>query len=201
MTSTESSRSLIFRILLITAACTIVAGEQLHAQNNAVDTLPGANESLTAKPRREYKPNKAALLSTVLPGAGQFYNRSYWKIPLVWGGLVTFGALAYYNNQQAQDFQAELDYRENNTGERNSEYARYSDSSLERGRDQSIRYRDLNIILGVIWYGLNVMDAYVDAHLKEFEVSDNLALGINPELYSNGIIYQPGLSLGLKFRP
>ncbi len=165
-----------------------------------MEALPGTKES-PDEVKREYKPGKAALLSTIFPGAGQFYNRSYWKIPIVWGGLVTFGALAVYNQNQYNLYVDELDYRDENMGEKNDpSLDRYSDESLERSRDQSIRYRDLNIILGVAWYGLNIMEAYVDAHLKEFDVSNNLSLGIKPELYSNGITYQPGLSLRLKFR-
>ncbi len=184
-------------LLILTGSASI-----LHAQNSAVDTLPGANESLETTNKRNYNPNTAALLSTVLPGSGQFYNRSYWKIPLVYGGLLTFGYLAYWNNEQAQAFQDELDYRNANNNEKNDPSLEiYSNSSLENGRDQSTRYRDMNIILGVLWYGLNIMDAYVDAHLKEFEVSDNLAIGINPEMYSNGTRMQPGLSIGLKIRP
>jgi Family of unknown function (DUF5683) len=174
--------------------------ESTQAQNQAVETIPGAYESL-AGVEKVYNPGKAALLSTILPGAGQFYNRSYWKIPIVWGGLVTFGALAYYNQQQNLLYTEELNWRNENPGQTNDpELERFSDASVERSRDQSIRFRDLNIILGVMWYGLNIMDAYVDAHLKGFEVNDNLSLGVSPELYSNGITYQPGISLGLKFR-
>ena len=189
-------------VLICFILCFFSAPKELFAQNTAVDTLPGANESLEQTNSRTYNPNKAALFSAIVPGSGQFYNRSYWKIPIVWGGLVTFGALVVYNNNQANTFQQELDYRKDNSGlKSNPDLTRFNEGQLERGRDQSIRYRDLNIILGVLWYGLNIMDAYVDAHLKEFEVSDNLAIGINPEIYSNGSIMQPGMSIGLKIRP
>ena len=146
---------------------------------------------------REYDPNKAALWSAVLPGAGQIYNGRAWKAPIVWGGLATFTALAIWNNNAANEYD-ELAKRAE--AEPDNPELR-SVAAYERGRDQAIRYRDLNIILGVLWYGLNIMDAYVDAHLKEFEVNDNLSLQLKPKLYTDGTQFQPGVALGIKIRP
>lgn len=188
-----------YKVFLLVAGLCLFSG--VKAQNTS-RFEEDDKESLEYSTEERFKPGKAALWSTVLPGAGQIYNRSYWKAPLVWGGLATFSILAVYNHNQAILYQEELDYRDaNNDMPNDQDLSRFSEQSLERARDQSIRYRDLNIILGLLWYGLNIADAYVDAHLKGFEVTDNLALGISPELYSNGTQFQPGLSLGLRFKP
>ncbi|WP_232058397.1 DUF5683 domain-containing protein [Nibribacter ruber] len=139
------------------------------------------------------KPAKAAFYSAVLPGLGQAYNKSYWKIPLIYATGGVIGYFIYDNNRKYQGFARALEARldgDENTVDAYVDVYGYSlelpnnqgTNNLRRSRDFFRKYRDLDIILAVLAYGLNVMEAHVDAHLKGFDVSDDLSLQITPGL-------------------
>jgi hypothetical protein len=128
------------------------------------------------------RPMKAALLSAVLPGAGQAYNRKYWKVPIVYAGVGGFAYAIRFNHGIYQDFRNALIV--NLDGDPSTEnvfpFDNYDNNGLRRVRDAYRRYRDLSMILGVVFYGLNIADAVVDAHLRDFDVSDDLSLRVLP---------------------
>lgn len=103
----------------------------------------------------------AVLRSALLPGLGQFYNESYWKIPVVWGAIGYFGYLWFDSNSNYKKYR-DL-YLNNNT---NQNYL----NLREFYRDQ----RDLNAVFIGLAYFLNLVDAFVDAHLFDFDVSENV---------------------------
>ena len=110
-------------------------------------------------------PWSAVLRSAILPGWGQYYNESYWKIPIVWGvvGFCVYGWIFYQNNYI--DFRDK--YREsliNNSG---------LSSAYLRSREFYKDHRDLFAVYVGLTYFLNLVDAYVDAHLFDFDVSEN----------------------------
>ncbi|MBC3538071.1 DUF5683 domain-containing protein [Rufibacter sediminis] len=139
------------------------------------------------------KPAQAAFYSAVLPGLGQAYNRSYWKIPLVYATGAVIGYFIYDNNRKYQGFVKALEIRLDGNAATIDAYAdsqtygvgRPNDqgtTNLRRSRDFFRKYRDLDIILGILAWGLNVMEAHVHAHLKAFDVSDDLSLQLKPSL-------------------
>ena len=122
-------------------------------------------------------PGKAVLMSAILPGLGQYYNESYWKIPVVYG-LGAFFVYEYtkYNkdfNNYSSKFNASI-----TTDNPSGSY--YLKSYKEFYRDK----RDAFIWYGGFLYLINILDAFVDAHLYGFDVNENVSLGINP-LQSN----------------
>lgn len=151
---------------------------------------------------KDLNPNTAALLSMIIPGAGQAYNRSYWKVPLVYGGLASFVTIATfnhneyirykraYNNSQSQELRSKVP----------EDLSRLSQNALKANRNATKKYRDLNIILGALFYGLNIADAYVDAHLKGFEVSDNITMKVEPAIFTNNQSMAGGLSLNFSIK-
>lgn len=137
-------------------------------------------------------PTKATLLSAVLPGAGQFYNKKYWKLPIIYAG---FGGLGYafaFNNGEYKRF-GEY-YRIETDGDANtiSEFPG-TPEQLRQKRNYYKKYRDLSVIGMFGLYALQILDAHVDAHLKEFDVSDDLSLSWRPAFIP---VYQPTLGLG-----
>ncbi|WP_192821116.1 DUF5683 domain-containing protein [Rufibacter sp. LB8] len=139
------------------------------------------------------KPAQAAVYSLMLPGLGQAYNKSYWKIPLIYvtGGVI--GYFIYDNNRKYQGFARAIRIRTDGDASTVDAYAfdpiygiditgEQGTRNLYRSRDFFRKYRDLDIILGVIAWGLNVMEAHVHAHLKGFDISDDLSLRIQPNL-------------------
>ena len=163
-------------------------------------------------------PKRALWLAIVIPGAGQIYNRKYWKLPIVYGGFVGCAYAMRWNNQMYRDYsQAYLDLMDNdpNTQSYNqflhlgakideTNIARYKDLFKKR-KDRFRRWRDLSFFCMVGVYALSVVDAYVDASLSEFDISDNLSLKVEPTIINNSAERNPlkqnslGLSCCLNF--
>lgn len=140
------------------------------------------------------RPAKAALWSAAIPGAGQFYNKAYWKIPIVYATGAVLGYFLIDNNTKYQSFRTALLLRADKDSTTVDEYANNPDfpslneknfgADAERNikyrRDFYRRNRDLTILLSIGAYALQIAEAYVHAHLKEFDVSDNLTLRVQP---------------------
>lgn len=134
-------------------------------------------------------PQRSALLSALLPGTGQIYNKQYWKAPLVYGGLAAFAHLINYNNELYHAFRNAAIAEQNGLINPFSRVASNS-SALIRNRDNFRRNRDYLIILGTIFYLLNVVDAHVSAHLYEFNVNETLTFSIRPSVISISPLHQ-----------
>lgn len=147
--------------------------------------------------------NKASLYSAILPGAGQAYNKKYWKIPVIYAG---FGTLIYFihsNNTEYVKFRDAYSFKASASPDSTlyNDYAdKYPLASLLEGRDYYRRNRDLTYILTSVWYVLNVVDAAVDAHLFDYDISDNLSMQWQPEIYSIRGSQRPVLQLSLSFQ-
>jgi hypothetical protein len=156
-----------------------------------------------------FKPNPktAYLVAALFPGFGQAYNRQYWKLPIVYGGLVGFLYAVTWNNKVYQDYRkAYFDIRTdyNHYMEDPDQYGpdtwstswqdyfgrsvntllnQNNHTRLQKGRDYYRRYRDLSIILSVAFYAICIADAYVDAQMFDFDVSQDLSIRLAPEIY------------------
>ena len=138
---------------------------------------------------------KATTLSTICPGAGQIYNRSYWKVPFVVGGFASMIYCIDWNNRGYQRFQkayALLTAYEANPdnypdGPTDEFRGRYSSSFLKNLKDSYRRNRDLCIIITAGVYILQIVDAHVDAHLRDYDISDDLSFNIEPLVQYNYI--------------
>lgn len=132
---------------------------------------------------------KATTLSLICPGAGQVYNESYWKVPIVVGGMASMVYVFDWNNRgfkrfkTAHSLRADFDEHPENypDGQSKDEFrGRYSTTFLKNLRDSYRRNRDLSIILTAAVYAFQAVDAHVDAHLKDFDVSDDLTVKLEP---------------------
>jgi len=155
------------------------------------------------KPKRDWNtwrpnPKRALWLALVLPGAGQIYNRKYWKLPIIYGGFMGCIYALTWNNMMYKDYsQAYLDIMDNDPG--TARYNKFlhlgveiNDQNIERykslfksRKDKYRRWRDLSffVMLGV--YAISVIDAYVDAELSEFDISKDLSLKVSPAVIPN----------------
>jgi hypothetical protein len=150
------------------------------------DTSAGGKK---VKKQRVYSPSKAAIRSAIIPGWGQIYNKKYWKVPIVYGALGTTAAIFFYNLDTYKDtrFAYTVKYNMRVNGTDSSLYVQIPDylkpideGSLRSYRDSYRRDIDYSIIFFVLFWGLNVVDAAVDAHLKSFDVSPDLSLKFKP---------------------
>lgn len=133
-------------------------------------------ESNAAPTKLQFNPTKAGLYSAVLPGLGQYYNRKYWKIPIVWGGIGTGIGITLWNQKQYNR------YRDAFVAQLNGQTHEFSDipgitvEALGRTQDRAKRQRDYAIAVTGLVYLLNIVDAVVDAHLYEGRKDPDLAL-------------------------
>ncbi|MFK8103302.1 MAG: DUF5683 domain-containing protein [Saprospiraceae bacterium] len=144
-------------------------------------------------------PKKAAILSLILPGTGQIYNKKYWKVPIVYAGI---GALVYaidWNGSRYRQF------RDAYIAEVNGEEHEFTDFEISADGLKAIRNSyDKNLQLSYVGmflvYALNSIDAYVDAHLLRFDVSEDLSLHVNPKLLMTPN-NRSNLGIGLSLQP
>ena len=141
---------------------------------------------------------RAMWLALVLPGAGQIYNRKYWKLPIIYGGFEGCAYAMSWNNQMYHDYsQAYLDIMDDdpNTQSYNqflhlgaqidaSNIERYKEIFRKR-KDRYRRWRDMSMFVMIGVYAFSVIDAYVDASLSEFDISDDLSLRVEPTVINN----------------
>ncbi|MFM7766538.1 MAG: DUF5683 domain-containing protein [Bacteroidota bacterium] len=150
------------------------------------------------KIEKPHSPRKATVMSAVLPGSGQAYNKKYWKIPVLYGGFAALGYAIRFNNseynQYKEAFKLRLDGDESTV---DSYVGIYSDNDLSTLKDFYRRNRDLSIIGCGLLYILNIVDASVDAHLFGFNVSNDLSLNIAPSTVAG---MNPGLGIVLSFK-
>ncbi len=163
-------------------------------------------------------PKRALWLALVIPGGGQIYNRKYWKLPLVYGGFIGCLYAMSWNNTMYKDYsQAYQDLmdKDPNTQSYNQflhlgtqitpqNETRYQDIFRKR-KDKYRRWRDLSFFVMIGVYALSVIDAYVDAELSVFDISDDLSLRVEPTIINNRSSNNPldassvGLQCSLNF--
>lgn len=138
---------------------------------------------------------RATTMSTICPGAGQIVSKSYWKVPIVLGGFATTIYCIDWNNRGYQRFKKAYHLRADYDahpelyphGSQDEFHGRYNAQFLKNLRDSYRRNRDLCIIITAGLYLLQVVDAHVDAHLKDFDISDDLKVTVTPMIqYSQG---------------
>ena len=166
----------------------------LHAQRDSVAMM------------RAPDPIKAVWLGAIFPGAGQMYNRSFWKLPIVYGAFMGCGyAISWtqnrYDNYKIAYLDLYKDYEAGTVSEDESKsyiavmpdgytLARVGGAStwmntLKNQQSTYRRYRDYSILATVVVYALSLIDAYVDAQLFDYDISPDLSLNIEPQIYND----------------
>lgn len=169
------------------------AGSVVLNKKDLLQVTPRVRPQFTPKPQR------ALWLALLIPGAGQIYNRKYWKLPIVYGGVLGCLYAFTWNQQMYLDYsQAFLDIMDDDPNTKsyvemlppryNVEANRERLQSLfKRKKDYYRRYRDLSAFCFAGVYLISVIDAYVDAQLSEFSISEDLSMRVVPAVLDNGI--------------
>jgi hypothetical protein len=141
------------------------------------DTIQSRQDTVN-KRYQKHSPKKAAWMSTFLPGLGQIYNDKIWKVPIIYGAA---GVVYYFYDMNADLYNEYSKAYRDFTNDRIDQYKGYDKAEeLESAKDYYRRNRDLNIILFGVIYLANILDASVDAHLYNFDVSKNLSIKLQP---------------------
>jgi hypothetical protein len=179
------------------------------AQVRSVDSISTKRETKDSVIKKPHSPKVAAIRSAIFPGLGQIYNKKYWKLPIVYGLLGVTGGIFIFNLNNYRDtrFAYQAKYKASLAPplRDSTDYFRIrsdllplSLESLRFYRDQYRRDIDYSALLFLLCWGLNVVDAAVDAHLQSFDVSPNLSLKIKPG--HSDMAGTNGLSLILSFK-
>ena len=195
--ATPSANGLLWSLLL--AVCWLGIATTVHGQTDSLgrvkkvqETKEGEELSLLQK-----DPKKATLLSAILPGAGQVYNDKSWKVPILYAGILTDLYFINYNHRRYESFRDALfalDKKEPN------QFPSLNRAALVRNVDYWRQNRDLTVLLLLGIYALNLVDANVDAHLSGFDISEDLALQVAPQLGTVSASNSMGVSLTLRFK-
>lgn len=149
-----------------------------------------------------HSPKKAIVLSSLLPGAGQIYNKQIWKVPIIYAALGTTTGIAIYNYKGASKFKKEYSLRANQIQEgRNPKYINYPDQSIYNLYYAYEKNLELSIFIGIGVYLMNIVDAMVYGHLFEFDISPDITMNLQPYYLpfnpSLGLNTYPNSTLGL----
>ena len=150
---------------------------------------------------QEHSPD-VALRWSLLPGAGQVYNRQAWKVPVIYAAFATVGYFIYDNYKAMSLFKDEYLYRVNNDDQPlNADYAAYPTGNIYELYNSYNHSFQLMVVIAAGIYGLNLLDAYVFGHLFDFSIDDNLSLNLSPSLLpsTSGLYPSLGLNLNLNF--
>lgn len=197
--------------------------QQVKADADVMNDTVRLEMPKAKRPRRDWstwrpEAKRALWLALVLPGAGQVYNRKYWKLPIIYGGFVGCIYAMRWNNQMYRDYsQAYLDIMSGDPSRHSydeflhfgtqiteANKSRYQELFRKR-KDRYRRWRDLSVFALMGVYALSVVDAYVDASLSEFDISDDLSLRVEPAVINNNLYSNPiksnalGLQCSLNF--
>ena len=179
---------------------------------DAANVVEAELQDAITRQRQHFMPDpiRALWLGLVLPGGGQIYNRKYWKLPIVYGGFLGCAYALSWNNQMLSDYsQAYLDIMDNDPSTQSynqflhlgmqitEKNAKTFENLFRRRKDYYRRYRDLSFFVLVGVYALSIIDAYVDASLSEFDISDDLSLRITPAVIKDELYRNPAKASGI----
>lgn len=183
---------ILFLFLAIQTFAQVNRNDTIRVENYPTDSVStekstGEIEVLTDiktanAPTKELKfnPTKAGLYSAVLPGLGQYYNKKYWKIPIVLGAIGTGVGITLWNQRQYTRYRTAFISQLNGQPHEFSDIPGITADALGRTQDRAKRQRDYAIAISALVYVLNIVDAVVDAHLYEGRKDPDLAL--NPTI-------------------
>ena len=187
-------------------SCSFAISQDIPADSAAQTKIDTVYEATDIEEIEMYAsrfvPRRASLYAAILPGAGQIYNRKYWKLPLVYGGFIALGLTVDFYNDLYKQYRADIfGFLED------PNYTSSTGANLDQSRtlaDRARTDRDLWIAVTGIFYLLQIADAHIDAHLKEFELNPNLQLSLEPSVdptYFAGQVqgFSSGISIKLKF--
>ncbi len=188
--------------------CFLSAQEKNNKKKELPATITVDSIIEIKKPYNPLSPAKAAFYSAVLPGLGQAYNKKYWKIPIVYGGLAT--GIYFYTNNNKEYHRYRDAYKSRLASLKTDEFyfdsqgnpltePRVTTEGLERGQKFYRKNKEISLLVTLGIYALNIIDANVDAHLMQYNVDENLSLAPHFKINEIDATSNLGLTLNFKF--
>lgn len=166
-----------------------VKGEKVIVKNDSSST------------RKPHSPKLATIMSAVVPGAGQVYNRKWWKLPIIYGGFAGLGYAIVFNSNELKAYKDAYLIRIDDDSTNVDQFdGIYTDANLLELQEFHRRNRDFAIVGAFVLYALNIIDANVDAHLFDFDVSEDLSMKVEPKTMGLGFNSNPIIGVGISLR-
>ncbi|WP_051113262.1 DUF5683 domain-containing protein [Lunatimonas lonarensis] len=193
------------RIWFLLCICCVVVSHSAIAQNSDIDTLVSAIPELEARVGLSdeerfpgYKdPKKAMFYALLFPGGGQIYNEKVWKVPLIYGGVLTSIYFFEFNNRRYKNFVRALEIVRDPTSPEQNPFPNLNQDGIIRNVNYWRRNRDSMYLVFLGIYALGFVDAFVDAHLSGFDISDDLTFKIEPSVEP---LFANQTSIGVSFK-
>lgn len=185
----------------ISAAATTIDTNTVKAMADtgmkAISQTTTVTDTLSAK-KKPFEPNakKAGMYSSILPGLGQTYNRQYWKIPIVYAILGTAGYFIGFNYNRYSDYRLAYIAAIDGDPATEGKYPLYEAGDLQRLQNQAKKDLDILVLLTSVGYALQIMDAVASAHLKNFDISRDISMKVQPVIQPNFV----GMGLVMNFK-
>ncbi len=155
-------------------------------------------DAQTVQQENFHSAKRASIYSAIIPGYGQFYNKKYWKIPIVYASIGTAFYIARWNQNKYLTYKEAFQYRTDQDATTIDEFENmYTEANLITIKNYHRKNRDLAYIISAGFYLLNIIDASVDAHLFNFTINEDVTLNIAPSMVHSSFNFQPALSLTL----
>ena len=132
-------------------------------------------------------PKKAGMYSAIVPGLGQLYDRQYWKIPVIYSGFAVAGYFFINNLNNYESYRIAYIGRINNPYPTDKYVGLYTTAQLQQLQNDYNKYLDLTVMISVIGYSMQIIDAITSAHLKNFDMSRDISVKFRPVISPNGI--------------
>lgn len=181
----KSTFSLFFLLLTVTAFSQMATFDSVALNTDTAIVKKDSVSLKKANPGeiKRHSVKKAVLYSALVPGWGQVYNKKWWKVPIIYAGFGGLGFAIGWNAKKWHTYSDAYRMRVDTFPETIDPYVGiYSDANLQTLKNYYRRNMDLSIIFTTVLYALNIIDAAVDAHLFEYDVSDDLTLRVQPQL-------------------
>lgn len=178
--------------------CCIVLAQEKDSLSVVLPESTLLTKEIIKEPYNPFAPSKAAFYSAVIPGLGQAYNEKYWKIPIIYAGI---GTSIYFRLDNEKAYNRYRDaYKRRLAGYQDDEFQGVSDQTLIRAQRRTKRNMDASTAVAIGFYLLNIIDANVDAHLKQYNISEDLSLMPNIDYNHERATTSYGFSLNIRLK-
>ena len=158
-------------------------------------------DAQTMKQENNQSAKKASIYSAIIPGYGQYYNKKYWKIPIIYASIGTAFYIGKWNQNKYLIYREAFHFRTDEDETTIDKFENiYSTANLVTIKNYHRKNRDLAYIICAGFYLLNIIDASVDSHLFNFSVNEDVTLNIEPSMIYSRLNFNPVLSLKLNFK-
>ena len=158
-------------------------------------------DAQTMLQENDHSAKKASIYSAIIPGYGQYYNKKYWKIPVIYASIGTAFYIAKWNQNKYLIYKEAFQYRTDQDETTIDEFESiYSEANLITIKNYHRKNRDLAYIISAGFYLLNIIDASVDAHLFNFTINEDISINIEPSMMHSSLNFNPALSLTLNIK-